>query len=73
MFTTAGPTAAAALANESLPRHPRPHLESSEFPLEPWLLALMGASDAETKEFSIGNPPAYTNFNTVSLSGKQAL
>jgi hypothetical protein len=58
IFTTAGPTAAAALAIESLPRHPRPHLESSEIPPEPWLLALMGASDADAKEFSIGNPPA---------------
>lgn len=56
MFTTAGPTAAAALAIEFLPRHPGQHLESSEFPPEPWLLTLVGGTDADAKEFSIGNP-----------------
>ena len=65
MFTTAGPTAAAALAIEFLPRHPRPHLESSEFPAEPWLPVLMGATDADAKEFSIGKPPVQANLNTV--------
>jgi hypothetical protein len=56
MFTTAGPTAAAALANVSLPRHPREHFESSVPPPEPWLPKLAGATDAGTKELSIGNP-----------------
>jgi hypothetical protein len=56
MFTTAGPTADAALAIEFLPRHPGQHLESSELPAEPWLLKSAGETDADTKEFSIGNP-----------------
>jgi hypothetical protein len=56
MFRTAGPTAAAALANVSLPRHPREHFESSVPPPEPWLPKLAGATGANTKVFSIGNP-----------------
>jgi hypothetical protein len=33
----------------------------------------MGASDADAKEFSIGNAPAKTNLDTVRSSEKQAL
>jgi hypothetical protein len=56
MLTTAGPTADAALAIEFLPRHPGQLLESSELPVEPWPLKSAGETDADTKEFSIGNP-----------------
>jgi len=56
MFTTAGPTADAALAIEFLPRHPGQHLESPELPSEPWSLWLAGETDADVNVFSIGNP-----------------
>jgi len=56
MFTTAGPTADAALAIEFLPRHPGQHLESPELPSEPWSLWSSGETDADAKVFSIGNP-----------------
>ena len=56
MFTTAGPTADAALAIKFLPRHPGQHLESSELPAEPWPLKSAGETDADANEFSIGNP-----------------
>lgn len=65
IFTTAGPTAAAALAIEFLPRHPGQHLESSEFPPEAWLLRFAGGTDADAKEFSIGKPPVHRNLTTM--------
>lgn len=63
MFTTAGPTADAALAIEFLPRHAGQHLGSPELPSEPWSPLLAGETDAvagetdeDVKVFSTGNP-----------------
>lgn len=56
MLTTAGPTAAAALAIVFRLIHPGQHFESSEFPSEFWLLKLVGGTDADAKEFWVGNP-----------------
>jgi len=55
MFTTEGPTAVAASAIEFLLRN----LESSELPPEPWLLRLVGGTNADATEFIMGNPPCH--------------